>query len=83
MIRVAAAIIGFAALISVLTGGNKYAIWAALAIAAVGVGGPLLLGTSALKCPHCRKRVKLGATVCHHCGRTVGRDRDRVFPGSS
>jgi predicted amidophosphoribosyltransferase len=24
-----------------------------------------------LKCPHCRKRVKLGAGVCHHCGREV------------
>jgi hypothetical protein len=24
-----------------------------------------------LKCPHCGKRVKLGADVCHHCGRDV------------
>jgi hypothetical protein len=24
-----------------------------------------------LYCPYCRKRVKAGATVCHHCGRTV------------
>jgi hypothetical protein len=22
-------------------------------------------------CPHCRKRVKMDAAVCHHCGRTV------------
>lgn len=22
-----------------------------------------------LYCPHCRKRVKAGASVCHHCGR--------------
>ena len=22
-------------------------------------------------CPWCRKRVKLGATTCHHCGRDV------------
>jgi hypothetical protein len=24
-----------------------------------------------LYCPYCRKRVKIGATSCHHCGRTV------------
>ena len=24
-----------------------------------------------LKCPYCRKRVKLDAKVCHHCGREV------------
>lgn len=22
-------------------------------------------------CPHCSKRVKIGATACHHCGRDV------------
>jgi hypothetical protein len=22
-------------------------------------------------CPYCHKRVKLGASTCHHCGRTV------------
>jgi hypothetical protein len=27
--------------------------------------------TTVLYCPHCRKRVKIGATSCHHCGRTV------------
>jgi hypothetical protein len=24
-----------------------------------------------LRCPFCRKRVKIGATACHHCGRAV------------
>lgn len=24
-----------------------------------------------LYCPHCRKRVKAGATTCHHCGKAV------------
>lgn len=24
-----------------------------------------------LRCPHCGKRVKLGASACHHCGREV------------
>jgi hypothetical protein len=30
-------------------------------------------GVLVLRCPACRKRVKLGATVCHHCGRPVVR----------
>jgi hypothetical protein len=24
-----------------------------------------------LTCPYCKKRVKLGAKACHHCGREV------------
>jgi hypothetical protein len=24
-----------------------------------------------LRCPYCRKRVKLNARACHHCGREV------------
>jgi uncharacterized membrane protein len=24
-----------------------------------------------LYCPYCRKRVKMGATTCHHCGQNV------------
>jgi predicted amidophosphoribosyltransferase len=27
--------------------------------------------TNVLYCPFCRKRVKLNAKACHHCGRTV------------
>lgn len=23
------------------------------------------------KCPACRKRIKIGATACHHCGRSL------------
>jgi len=63
-----------------LTHGSQVGIWAGLIIGIAGSCVPLLAGTSALKCPYCRKRVKLGATHCHHCGRAVG--RDRVFPGS-
>lgn len=33
--------------------------------------GTALSRDYALDCPHCRKRVKMGANVCHHCGRTV------------
>lgn len=36
-------------------------------------GGVWLLAVlndeNVLTCPHCGKRVKLGSTVCHHCGR--------------
>jgi hypothetical protein len=24
-----------------------------------------------LYCPYCKKRVKVGASACHHCGRSV------------
>ena len=24
-----------------------------------------------LNCPHCRKRIKAGANICHHCGQSV------------
>lgn len=27
--------------------------------------------TTVLVCPWCKKRVKVGARVCHHCGRVV------------
>jgi Flp pilus assembly protein TadB len=33
----------------------------------VGATNPELV----LYCPHCKKRVKAGASACHHCGRTV------------
>jgi hypothetical protein len=33
--------------------------------------GTALSRDYALACPHCRKRVKMGADVCHHCGRAV------------
>jgi hypothetical protein len=26
-----------------------------------------------LKCSYCKKRVKLGASTCHHCGRQLAR----------
>jgi hypothetical protein len=50
------------------------AIWGPLAYLAVPVGllawGGLVTDPAvAVRCPHCHKRMKLGATVCHHCGR--------------
>jgi hypothetical protein len=58
---------------SVITHGNKIATFAGLLIGLAIAVGPILGGVSALRCPFCRKRVKLGATVCHHCARPVGR----------
>lgn len=28
-------------------------------------------GTLILKCPYCGKRVKIGYSACHHCGRQL------------
>jgi len=60
-----------------LLAGLGDAIWRPLG-PVVGVVGWLVIyvllaaatGT-VLYCPHCRKRVKMGAAACHHCGRTV------------
>jgi hypothetical protein len=41
----------------------------ALALWAVGRANGAVAPT---KCPYCRKRVKLSATACHHCGRQLG-----------
>jgi hypothetical protein len=72
MIRVAGAALGFALLVGLATG-NKDLTEAGFLIAAAAMILMLSSGRTALKCPFCRKRVKLGATVCHHCGRAVGR----------
>ena len=40
-----------------------------LFLATYGVG--VLNPVNVLYCPHCRKRVKAGASVCHHCGRNT------------
>jgi hypothetical protein len=51
-----------------------------LVLAVIGalVGRAWLTGSFALvrpsamwKCPYCLKRVKLGATACHHCTRSL------------
>lgn len=73
MIRVIAAAFGFAILVSVLTHGNKLAVEIAFIVALVAIVLPLVTGAAVLKCRYCRKRVKLGATACHHCGRSTAR----------
>lgn len=74
MIRVAGVAFVGAVVGGVLTHGSQIGVWAGLVIGLAGATVPLLAGTSALRCPYCRKRVKLGAAACHHCGRTVGRN---------
>ena len=70
MIRLALFVLFGAAILAALAG---VSIWvflipiAALAVIAYTAGG------LRLRCPACRKRVKLGATACHHCGRDVRR----------
>jgi hypothetical protein len=73
MIRVIGFAFGVAILASLLSGGNKWVIYVAFFGALVVIAVPLLTGQSALRCPYCRKRVKIGATACHHCGRSISR----------
>lgn len=78
MIRISAMAFGVAILASVLTGGNKAVILIAFFGTLLLLIAPLMTGQSALRCPYCRKRVKLGATVCHHCGRPVARTKPQL-----
>jgi len=67
------AVAGSALLGGALVGGLAGAIWQPLTFIGLPVA---LLGWYALitdpgtvaYCPHCGKRVKIGSTVCHHCG---------------
>jgi hypothetical protein len=44
-------------------------------------GGTQYVKTSAMwKCPYCLKRSKLGATACHHCGRSLVEPRVQPPP---
>ena len=74
MIRIIGVGIVGAVIGSFLAGGSQVGIWAGLILGLASGVVPRLAGTSALRCPFCRKRVKLGAPACHHCGRMVGRD---------
>jgi RNA polymerase subunit RPABC4/transcription elongation factor Spt4 len=64
-----------AAAIHVPAVGVTVIFFAVLGLAFVGGLVPVIKGESAFSCPHCRKMVKLGATTCHHCGRSVARPR--------
>lgn len=73
MIRIIGVALLGAVIGGIATHGSQVGVWAGLLIFGGAAVLPLLNGRSALKCPYCRKRVKLGASVCHHCGRPVGR----------
>ena len=60
---------------TIATGGNQTVGTVVFFASVVLLVVPLLGGVTALKCPACRKRVKLGATACHHCGRAVAAAR--------
>lgn len=47
--------------------------WLVAGVLVVFVAAAAASGRLVLRCPACRKRVKLGATACHHCGRSVVR----------
>jgi len=74
LVRIAVFAFGVAVLASILTHGNQVAIIAGFLIGLVIAIAPIARGASALRCPFCRKRVKLGAVSCHHCGRLVGKN---------
>lgn len=74
MIRVFASALVAPILIGVLWhGAPSFVLLIAFLLGLAAAAVPLLTGQSALKCPYCRKRVKLGATACHHCGRSAAR----------
>lgn len=73
MVRIALVALFGAVVGGIVTGGNTVGVWVGLFVALAAAVLPLLNGRSALRCPACRKRVKLGAAACHHCGRQVGR----------
>jgi ribosomal protein S27AE len=62
----AAAIVGF--LLSLLWGPLVWAIWPVYALLVLA---SVFNDDNVLYCPFCKKRVKMGAQACHHCGRSV------------
>jgi hypothetical protein len=43
----------------------------ALPLFVLTLAGVVFNDAQVLRCPNCRKRIKLGADTCHHCGRKV------------
>lgn len=80
MIRIAwaALVVGLAA--SFVSGGNETVVLVAIVGTVALFAWSLLSGRSALKCPNCGKRVKLGYSTCHHCGAQVARPRPLGAP---
>ncbi len=68
--------------IAVLIGGFHFPVWAAWLLvlgfvgawwwfSATGNGKHYVTPSAFYKCPFCFKRSKLGASACHHCGRSL------------
>ena len=68
MIRLFFVVVVGGAVAAALLGIN---VWRVVVPLAVLAAAAYTVGGLKLRCPSCRKRVKIGATACHHCGRPV------------
>lgn len=75
MLRVVGLAFVAAVVASIASDGNQVVIGIAFFGVVALVAWSLLSGRTALRCPACGKRVKLGYSTCHHCGAQVGTPR--------
>lgn len=72
-------VVGFALLVgiaaSIVSGGNSTVVLIAMVGTVALFVWALVSGRTALRCPNCGKRVKLGYATCHHCGAQVATPR--------
>lgn len=72
MIRLLLVSLGAPVAVALLwTDAPQWAIVGSWVAALALIGFAYTSGGLALKCPACGKRVKVGETHCHHCGRDV------------
>lgn len=71
MLRILAVAFAVTVGASIVAHGNRWVIYVAFFGTIAVFVIPLLTGDAKLKCPACRKRIKLGASACHHCGRSI------------
>lgn len=67
MIRLLFAVLIVPAFVAAVLGVNP---WVLIVPIALLLGAFFFYGGK-LRCPSCGKRIKLGYTACHHCGRSV------------
>lgn len=75
MLRIVGLAFVAAVIASIVSDGNQVVIGIAFFGVVVLFAWSLLSGRTALKCPACGKRVKLGYPTCHHCGAQVAKPR--------
>jgi hypothetical protein len=73
MIRLFVLVLVLSALLAALTHVSVWIFFVPIGLFALY---SVTIGGMRLTCPSCRKRVKIGATACHHCGRDVRRSAD-------